>query len=167
MTSGAKFGGDFLAYPGDPVLYHAQYTVRCVHHGAPQHPLALAAATRMAHAARCVRCDCVPALRWRRLMRIDVCARRKHVVLASVHPAPEGMPLSEARVEYITFAPDIQQSTNRDRPGGHARFAAPLPALAAPAAAAAAAAAGEEPLTAADVEGGSAAPDAVALDPPF
>lgn len=53
LTSGAKFGGDFLAYPGDPALYHAQYTVRCVQHSAPQHPLALAAATRMAHAARC------------------------------------------------------------------------------------------------------------------
>jgi tRNA splicing endonuclease len=53
LTSGAKFGGDFLAYPGDPALYHAQYTVRCVNHASPQHPLALAAATRMAHAARC------------------------------------------------------------------------------------------------------------------
>ena len=55
MTSGAKFGGDFLAYPGDPLLYHAQFTVRCVRHDAAQHPLALAAATRMAHAARCGR----------------------------------------------------------------------------------------------------------------
>lgn len=52
MTSGAKFGGDFLAYPGDPLLYHAQFTVRCVRNDAAQHPLALAAAARMAHAAR-------------------------------------------------------------------------------------------------------------------
>ena len=54
MTSGAKFGGDYLAYPGDPLLYHAQYTVRCLHGSTPLHPLALAAAARMAHAARCV-----------------------------------------------------------------------------------------------------------------
>jgi len=89
MTSGAKFGGDYLAYPGDPLLYHAQFTVRCVRHDAAQHPLALAAATRMAHAAR------------------------KHVVLASVHPAEE--PGGESSVQYVTFAPDIQQSTNRDK----------------------------------------------------
>ena len=56
MTSGAKFGGDYLAYPGDPLLYHAQYTVRCLQGSTPLHPLALAAAARMAHAARCVLC---------------------------------------------------------------------------------------------------------------
>ena len=27
MTSGAKFGGDFLAYPGDPHRYHSHYVV--------------------------------------------------------------------------------------------------------------------------------------------
>jgi len=117
MTSGAKFGGeivramqlwhanltfaagDFLAYPGDPLLYHAQFTVRCVRHDSPQHPLALAAATRMAHAAR------------------------KHVVLASVHPNPGG----ESHVEYVTFAPDIQQSTNRDKKV-HSVWEIPAPA---------------------------------------
>ena len=65
MTSGAKFGGDFLAYPGDPLLYHAQFTVRCVRSDAAQHPLALAAAARMAHAARCVRCMRACRFRWR------------------------------------------------------------------------------------------------------
>jgi tRNA splicing endonuclease len=30
VTSGIKFGGDFLAYPGDPIRYHAQYVVRVV-----------------------------------------------------------------------------------------------------------------------------------------
>ena len=90
MTSGAKFGGDFLAYPGDPLLYHAQYTVRCVQATAPQHPLALAAAARMAHAAR------------------------KHVVLAAVR-VTEGVSIAEAPIEYLTLSPDIQQSSNRDR----------------------------------------------------
>lgn len=102
LTSGAKFGGDYLAYPGDPLLYHAQFTVRCVAHSSPQHPLALAGATRMAHAAR------------------------KHVVLASVEPrgtneegGSGGGGGGGCVVRYVTFAPDIQQSTNRDRaPGG-------------------------------------------------
>jgi tRNA splicing endonuclease len=74
MTSGAKFGGDFLAYPGDPLLYHAQFTVRCLRADAPQHPLGLAAAARMAHAARCdalegVRCAC-RAPPWLRLTTV-------------------------------------------------------------------------------------------------
>ncbi len=30
MTDGAKFGADFLAYPGDPLRYHAQLVVTCV-----------------------------------------------------------------------------------------------------------------------------------------
>ena len=28
LTDGAKFGGDYLAYPGDPFVYHAQFVVR-------------------------------------------------------------------------------------------------------------------------------------------
>ncbi|KAK3874004.1 hypothetical protein Pcinc_021023 [Petrolisthes cinctipes] len=30
MTQGLKFGGDFLAYSGDPHLYHACFIIRCV-----------------------------------------------------------------------------------------------------------------------------------------
>ncbi|XP_023946059.1 tRNA-splicing endonuclease subunit Sen34 isoform X2 [Bicyclus anynana] len=30
MTSGSKFGADFLVYPGDPVKFHAMYMLRCV-----------------------------------------------------------------------------------------------------------------------------------------
>lgn len=30
LTSGAKFGGDFLAYAGDPEVYHALFIVVCV-----------------------------------------------------------------------------------------------------------------------------------------
>lgn len=145
MTSGAKFGGDYLAYPGDPVLYHAQYTVRCVHHDAPQHPLALAAATRMAHAARCAPSAIACASRPE-----QPAPPSKHVVLASVHPAPEGAPLREARIDYLTFAPDIQQSTNRDRSLAHARITVPLAAQ--PAAAA------DVGMTEVEPEGGKAAP---------
>lgn len=30
ITSGQKFGGDFLVYPGDPVKFHAQFIVVCM-----------------------------------------------------------------------------------------------------------------------------------------
>lgn len=30
VTSGVKFGGDFLAYKGDPILFHASFIVKCV-----------------------------------------------------------------------------------------------------------------------------------------
>ncbi|XP_045766252.1 tRNA-splicing endonuclease subunit Sen34 [Maniola jurtina] len=30
MTSGSKFGADFLVYPGDPVKFHAMYMLRCL-----------------------------------------------------------------------------------------------------------------------------------------
>ncbi|KAK2582749.1 hypothetical protein KPH14_005016 [Odynerus spinipes] len=29
ITSGEKFGGDFLAYPGDPIMFHSQFIVQC------------------------------------------------------------------------------------------------------------------------------------------
>lgn len=29
ITEGTKFGGDFLAYPGDPIQFHAKYVVIC------------------------------------------------------------------------------------------------------------------------------------------
>ena len=29
ITDGNKFGGDFLAYPGDPIMFHAKYIVIC------------------------------------------------------------------------------------------------------------------------------------------
>ncbi|XP_060802456.1 tRNA-splicing endonuclease subunit Sen34 isoform X2 [Amyelois transitella] len=30
ITDGAKFGSDYLVYPGDPVKFHAMYMVRCI-----------------------------------------------------------------------------------------------------------------------------------------
>lgn len=30
LTSGVKFGGDFLVYPGDPASYHSQYILVCM-----------------------------------------------------------------------------------------------------------------------------------------
>ena len=52
LTPGGNFGADWLAYPADPVLYHAQLCVRNCDGEAPLCPVLLAAATRGAHAAR-------------------------------------------------------------------------------------------------------------------
>ncbi|KAL5013555.1 hypothetical protein ScPMuIL_007825 [Solemya velum] len=32
LTSGSKFGGDFLVYPGDPARFHSFYIARCLPH---------------------------------------------------------------------------------------------------------------------------------------
>ncbi|XP_072744758.1 tRNA-splicing endonuclease subunit Sen34 [Anoplolepis gracilipes] len=29
ITSGEKFGGDFLVYPGDPIMFHSQFIIQC------------------------------------------------------------------------------------------------------------------------------------------
>lgn len=29
VTNGEKFGGDFLVYPSDPIMFHAQFIVHC------------------------------------------------------------------------------------------------------------------------------------------
>ncbi|XP_038051932.1 tRNA-splicing endonuclease subunit Sen34-like [Patiria miniata] len=41
LTSGCKFGGDFLVYPGDPFLYHSYFIAVCVPHDKPLSPLEL------------------------------------------------------------------------------------------------------------------------------
>lgn len=35
ITSGSKFGSDYLVYPGDPVKFHATYMVRCIKQNTP------------------------------------------------------------------------------------------------------------------------------------
>ncbi|XP_069105531.1 tRNA-splicing endonuclease subunit Sen34-like [Argopecten irradians] len=35
LTSGAKFGGDFLVYPGDPSKFHSHYVAICLEHEKP------------------------------------------------------------------------------------------------------------------------------------
>lgn len=52
ITDGAKFGADYLLYPGDPLLFHAQFTVRCLGHHIPIKPALLAGGARGSHAAR-------------------------------------------------------------------------------------------------------------------
>lgn len=75
VTGGSKFGADFLLYPGDPTLFHAQFCVRLVDHDAPMLPAMLAASCRGSFQAR------------------------KHLLLASVEGEGGG------KVRYMTFGP--------------------------------------------------------------
>lgn len=52
ITDGAKFGADYLLYPGDPLLFHAQFTVRIMSSGQVLKPALLAGSARGSHAAR-------------------------------------------------------------------------------------------------------------------
>ena len=79
LTPGGNFGADWLAYPADPALYHAQLAVRAGSGASePLDATLLAAAARGAHAAR------------------------KHLVLAV--PVEEGS--EQGRVFYLTIAPE-------------------------------------------------------------
>ncbi len=52
ITDGSKFGADYLLYPGDPLLFHAQFTVRAIGHDVPVKPALLVGSARGSHAAR-------------------------------------------------------------------------------------------------------------------
>ncbi|CEF98619.1 tRNA intron endonuclease, catalytic domain-like [Ostreococcus tauri] len=87
MTSGAKFGSDYLAYPGDPMVFHAHYAVRVAAWESVIHPLALAASTRTAHAAR------------------------KNFVVAAARAADTTAARFDAR--FFTLEADVDLSSNR------------------------------------------------------
>jgi hypothetical protein len=52
LTGGSKFGADYLIYPGDPSLFHAQFCVRLMQFDRPILPSLLSAACRGSHQAR-------------------------------------------------------------------------------------------------------------------
>ena len=97
MTSAAKFGGDYLAYPGDPMLFHAYFTVRVLERGEKMTPLSCSSVTRMAHAAR------------------------KNVVFAFCGEEEDEKGGDNKknnndgvlRIQYFTCVPDIELSSNR------------------------------------------------------
>ena len=97
MTSAAKFGGDYLAYPGDPMLFHAYFTVRVLERGEKMTPLSCSSVTRMAHAAR------------------------KNVVFAFCGEEEDEKGGNNKnnnndgvlRIQYFTCVPDIELSSNR------------------------------------------------------
>ena len=89
ITAGSKFGSDFLLYPGDPTLYHAQFCVRLMSFTTPLLPAMLASACRGSFQAR------------------------KHLLVASVVEETEegdnergrGRSGGGAKVQYMTFGP--------------------------------------------------------------
>ncbi|KAK9832362.1 hypothetical protein WJX74_007648 [Apatococcus lobatus] len=52
ITQGSKFGADFLLYPGDPILYHAQFCTRLLEPCQKLNPGSIVAASRGSHIAR-------------------------------------------------------------------------------------------------------------------
>ncbi len=50
ITDGLKFGADFLAYKGDPLLFHAKFLVKISHHEGEIPVLDLIVHQRMANA---------------------------------------------------------------------------------------------------------------------
>ncbi|XP_017891706.1 tRNA-splicing endonuclease subunit Sen34 [Ceratina calcarata] len=48
ITGGDKFGGDFLAYPGDPIMFHSQFIVTCKDKNEEIAPTELTAQCRIA-----------------------------------------------------------------------------------------------------------------------
>ncbi len=81
LTGGSKFGSDFMLYPGDPTLFHAQFCVRIAEWGVPLLPAMLAASCRGSFQAR------------------------KHLLLASVEEGEEGGGSGDGKVRYMTFGP--------------------------------------------------------------
>ncbi|KAG2499441.1 hypothetical protein HYH03_002388 [Edaphochlamys debaryana] len=112
LTGGLKFGADMLAYPGDPSLYHAQFTVRAIPSTATAactspHPSTAPSATGSASAASPAAPPSGPQP-WLNPMGLKAAARgshgaRKHMLLAYLKDAGPGRPPA---VCYFTFAPE-------------------------------------------------------------
>ncbi len=107
LTDGAKFGGDYLAYPGDPFVYHAQFVVRVLPPSVG--PAAQQAAGGSGDAPPpppspsllppgAIRPTLLKA--WAR----GVHGARKHLLLATAADARELLQASPPRLRYLTIA---------------------------------------------------------------
>lgn len=83
ITAGSKFGADYLVYPGDPSIYHAQFCVRLFHADRRLVPALLASACRGSFQAR------------------------KHLLIASLEPRDILKAVDEASTENNRI-PDIK-----------------------------------------------------------
>ncbi len=52
VSRGTGFGGDFLVYPGDPLLFHALYVVQCRDRNSPIHALDMVSFGRVTHGTK-------------------------------------------------------------------------------------------------------------------
>lgn len=135
LTSGAKFGAEYLAYPGDPAAYHAAFTVR-VMDGDDDDDLqkqkkrksesddeeeerddarfvsllSLVAATRMSHGARK---HCVLAGARRVEGEEKIQAEEEFGGLLSEARRAATQTLGEWEVSCVTVVPDVEQSSQR------------------------------------------------------
>jgi len=135
LTSGAKFGAEYLAYPGDPAAYHAAFTVR-VMDGDDDDDLqkqkkrksesddeeeerddarfvsllSLVAATRMSHGARK---HCVLAGARRVEGEEKIQAEEEFGGLLSEARRAATRALGEWEVSCVTVVPDVEQSSQR------------------------------------------------------
>ena len=135
LTSGAKFGAEYLAYPGDPAAYHAAFTVR-VMDGEDDDDLqkqkkrksesddeeeerddarfvsllSLVAATRMSHGARK---HCVLAGARRVEGEEKIKAEEESGGLLSEARRAATRALGEWEVSCVTVVPDVEQSSQR------------------------------------------------------
>ena len=135
LTSGAKFGAEYLAYPGDPAAYHAAFTV-CVMDGDDDDDLqkqkkrksesddeeeerddarfvsllSLVAATRMSHGARK---HCVLAGARRVEGEEKIQAEEEFGGLLSEARRAATRALGEWEVSCVTVVPDVEQSSQR------------------------------------------------------
>ena len=100
MTSAAKFGGDYLAYPGDPMLFHAYFTVRVLERGEKMTPLSCSSVTRMAHAAR-------------KNVVFAFCGEEEGEEKNTDGAKSSANNNHVLRIRYFTCVPDIELSSNR------------------------------------------------------
>ena len=135
LTSGAKFGAEYLAYPGDPAAYHAAFTVRVMDGDDDLQKqkqkkrksesddeeeerddarfvslLSLVAATRMSHGARK---HCVLAGARRVEGEEKIKAEEEVGGLLSEARRDATRALGEWEVSCVTVVPDVEQSSQR------------------------------------------------------
>ena len=130
LTSGAKFGAEYLAYPGDPAAYHASFAVRVMDGGGEAETrktkrdddddddddaravsvLSLVAATRVSHGAR-KHCVLAGARRIADPSKLEE-AEGDGVILGEARQRATRA-LREWEVSCITVTPDVEQSSQR------------------------------------------------------
>ena len=128
LTSGAKFGAEYLAYPGDPAAYHASFTVRVMDGDGRRLKKKTTTTTTRAPSRSC------------RSSRRRACptARAKHCVLAGARRVghvpskleeveADGVPVGEARRFPASRPPRVGGVVRHRHPGRRAEQPAPPP----------------------------------------
>ncbi|EEH60431.1 uncharacterized protein MICPUCDRAFT_50670 [Micromonas pusilla CCMP1545] len=112
MTAGVKFGSDYLAYPGEPMAYHACFTVKVCDGDERMRARELSAASRMSHAARknLVLATATAAAAATAAATGATAGGGGGEVGDDASPPPPPPPPRVMKVSYVTVTPDIEQS---------------------------------------------------------